>query len=116
MTAAAIKTELTVVDVIGAMTVCATAAESRLPGHRASMAAFAGHVPMCTIKNEAGLGIVIELPLRPIDGVVAKRTIVVEAPCVRIDFAMAFDTAFGCVVKHLCLVAGIALRFGMRPE
>lgn len=79
MTAATVETELTVMDVIGAMTVGATAAESRLQGHRAPMAALTGDVAMCAIENEAGLGIVIELPLRPVDRVVAQRAIVVEA-------------------------------------
>jgi len=71
VTTATIKTELTVVDVIGAMTVRTTAAESRLLRHRAPVTARTGNVPMCAIENEAGLRIVIELPLRPVDGVVA---------------------------------------------
>jgi len=101
MTAAAIETEFAVVDVIGAMTVGATAAESRLPGHRAPMAALTGDVPMCAFENEARLRIVIELPLRPVDRVVAQRAVLDEATCVRIDLAVAIDTAFGCVTKDL---------------
>ena len=65
------------------------------------MAAFAGDVTVCTIENEAGLGIVIELPLRPVDRVVANRAVVVEAARMWIDLAMTIDTAFGRVVKHL---------------
>ena len=71
MTAATVETELTVVDVIGAMTVGTTATESGLQGQRTPMAACTGNVPMCAIENEAGLRIVVELPLRPVDGVVA---------------------------------------------
>ena len=65
------------------------------------MAAFTGDIPMCAIENEAGLGIVIELPLRPVNGVVAQRAVLDEATCVRIDFAVAIDTAFGCVLENL---------------
>ena len=71
MTTAAVEAELAVVNVIGAMTIRTAAAEPRLLGHRAPVAAFAGNVPMRTVENEAGLRVVIELPLRPVDRVVA---------------------------------------------
>ena len=71
MAAAAIEPEFAVMNVVGAMTIGTAATDSRLLRHRAPMAAFAGNVPMCTGKDEIGLCIVVELPLRPVDRVMA---------------------------------------------
>jgi len=116
MTAAAVEPELTVVNVIGAMTIRTAAAESRLLCHRAPMTAFTTDVPMCTIENEAGLRIVIEPPLLPVDGVMAQRAVLDETAGVGIDFAVAIDAVFGRIAKYLGVVAGVAFRFRVRAE
>ena len=116
MTTAAVEAELAVVNVVGAMTIRTAAAESRLLRHRSPVAVFARNVPMCAGEDEAGLGIVVELPLHPVDRVMAESTVVDEAACMRIDVAMAVDTGLGYFAKNTGLMAGGAFRFGVGPE
>ena len=113
MATAAVGSELTVVDVIGTMTVCAVPAQARLCSERLPMAAFARDVRVSTVEREAGLLVVIEPPLLPIDRVVAECTILAEAPFVRVVLTMATDAVFGGVTKYVRFVTLAAIRLRM---
>lgn len=116
MTTAAVEAELAIVNVIGAMAIGTAAAESRLLRQGAPVTALATDITVRAVENEAGLRIVIELPLRPVDRVMAQRAILIETACMGVHFAVAVDTVLWRVAKDLRFMAGIAFRLGMRTE
>lgn len=111
MTAAAVGSELTVVNVIGTMTVRAVLAQARLRGKRLPVTALARDVCVCTVKRETRLLVVVEQPLLPVDRVVAQPAILAEATVVRVVFAVATEAVFRCVAKYVRLVALAAVGF-----
>lgn len=67
MTPATIGTELTVVNVIGPMTIAAEAAEPHLYVQRLSVAGIAFDIGVRAVQFERGLRTVVEAPLAPVD-------------------------------------------------
>jgi len=76
MAPTAIETELTVVNIVGTVTIVAAATQLHLDVEWLPMAGFAVDVAMCTVEPEICLRIVIESPLRPVDRRMAKCAII----------------------------------------
>ena len=108
MATPAVRAELSVMNIICAMTVAAAAAEARHRGKRLAMAAIAADTGVCAIQRESRLQIVIELPLQPVNRVVARGTVVLEATVVRIVFAVTIHTIFWRILEYVRLVTRIA--------
>ena len=89
MAPATIEAEFAVVDVVSAVAVGAAASEPHLGRDRAAMTGLAGHVTVRAGQFEIGLRVMVELPLQPVDRVVAQSAIIREALCVWIHFRMA---------------------------
>jgi len=75
MASAAVVAELSVMDVVCAMTVVASVAESELDFKRLAMARIATRIAVRTIQQEVCLSVVIKAPFRPVDRRVASSTI-----------------------------------------
>jgi len=116
MATPAIRAELSVVNIIGAMTVAAAAAKTRHRGKRLAMAALAADAGVRAVQWEACLQIVIELPLQPVNRIVARGAVVLEATVVRILLAVAIHTIFGCILEYVRLVTRIAFLAAMLAE
>ena len=101
MTSAAVETEFAVVNVIGTMTVGASASEPRLRNQGSPVTAVAWNFEVRALQGKVRLPIVVELPLQPVHGVVAQGTIFREAVCVWIAVPMALDTLRGRVAKNM---------------
>ena len=116
MAAPAIRAELSVVNIIGAMTVAAAAAKTRHRGKRLAMAAIAADAGVRAGQWKLRLQIVIELPLQPVNRIVARGAVVLEATVVRILLAVAIHTIFGCILEYVRLVTRIAFLAAMLAE
>ena len=108
MAAPAIRAELSVVNIIGAMTVAAAATQARHRGKRLAMAAIAADTGVRAVQRESRLQIVIELPLQPVNRIVARCAVVLEATVVRIVFAVTIHTILWCILEYVRLVTCIA--------
>jgi hypothetical protein len=108
MATPAIRAELSVVNIIGAMTVAAAAAQARHRGKRLAMAAIAADTGVRAVQRESRLQIVIELPLQPVNRIVARGAVVLEATVVRIVFAVTIHTIFWCILEYVRFVTRIA--------
>ncbi len=84
-----VEAELTVMDIVGAMTVVASVAEPELNFERLAMARIATRIAMRTIQHEICLLVVIEAPFRPVDWRVANSTIGRESVPMRVFRLMA---------------------------
>lgn len=71
MAASAVGSEFAVVNVITAMAASAFRTEACLNTQWLPMTGFAGNVDVRAFQGEFGLCVVIELPLKPVDRVVA---------------------------------------------
>lgn len=116
MATPAIRAELSVMNIICAMTVAAAAAETRHRGKRLPMAAIAADTGMRAVQRESGLQIVIELPLQPVNRVVARGTVVLEATVVRIVFTVTIHTIFWRIFKYVRLVTRLAFLAAVLAE
>jgi len=116
MAAPAIRAELSVVNIIGAMTVAAAAAETRHRGQRLAMTAFAADTGVRAVQWESRLQIVIELPLQPVNRIVARGAVVLEATVVRIVLAVAIHTIFRRILEYVRLVTRIAFLAAVLAE
>lgn len=116
MAAPAVVSEVAVVDVVGPMTIAAALAELGLPGERPPVAALAGHAGVRACERKAGLGVVLELPAQPVDGIVAARAIAGEPAFMLIVVCMAVDTVSRRSLKYPGLVAVVALGLGVPAE
>lgn len=67
MAPSAVETELTVMDIVGAMTVATSATEPELNFKGLAMARIATRIAMRTVQQEICLLVVIEAPFRPVD-------------------------------------------------
>ena len=113
MAAPAIRAELAVMDVVGAVAVRATTAEAHLLLQRPSMAVVAGDVDVCPEQGERRLRIVIESPGRPADRVMTLAAVVAEPAAVVVILAMTVAACRRCVFEDLRNVTGIALLLGV---
>jgi len=95
-------------NIIGAVTVTAAATETRHRGKRLSMAVIATNSCVRAVQREIGLYIVIELPLQPVNRVVARGAVVLEATVVRIVLAVTIHTFLRRILEYVRLVTGIA--------
>lgn len=116
MATPAIRAELSVMNIICAMTVAAAAAEARHRGKRLAMAAIAADTGVRAVQQELRLQIVIELPLQPVNRVVARGAVVLEATAVRIVFAVTIHTISWCILEYVRLVTRIAFLTAMLAE
>ena len=101
MTSAAVETEFAIVNVIGTMTVGASASQPRLRNQGPPVTAVAWNFKVRALQGKVRLPVVVELPLQPVHGVVAQGAVLREAIRVRIAVAMAFDTLRGCVAEYV---------------
>ena len=116
MATATVGSELPIVDIVGTMTIGAVPAEARLRSKRLSVAALARDLRVCAVKREAGLRVVIEQPLLPVDGVMAQRAVLTEAPLVGVVLAVAADAILRCVAEHMRLATLATLGFRVFAE
>jgi len=116
MATPAIRAELSVMNIICAMTVAAAAAEARHRGKRLAMAAIATDNVVRAVQRELRLQIVIELPLQPVNRVVARGALVLEATVVRIVFAVTIHTLFWRILEYVRFVTRIAFLAAVLPE
>ncbi len=75
MAPSAVETELTVMNIVGAMTVVTSVAELELNFKGLAMARIATRIAVRTIQQEVCLSVVIKAPFRPVDRRVASSTI-----------------------------------------
>ena len=116
MATPAIRAELSVVNIIGAMTVAAAAAKTRHRGKRLPVAVIATNSCVRAVQREIGLHIVIELPLQPVNRVVARGAVVLEATVVRIVLAMTIHTIPRRILEYVRLVTRIAFLAAVLAE
>ena len=89
MAPATVEAELAIVDIVGTMAIIAAAAQVHLGSERLPVAGLTVGIAMRAVKREAGLPVMIETPLRPVDRRVAKSAIVGKTVTVRIFGRMA---------------------------
>lgn len=89
MAPATVEAELAIVDIVGTMAIIAAAAQVHLGGERLPVAGLTVGIAMRAVEREAGLPVMIETPLRPVDRRVAKSAIVGKTVTVRIFGRMA---------------------------
>ena len=116
MATPAIRAELSIVNIIGAMTVAAAATQARHRSQRLAMAAIAADPVMGTVQRESRLLIVIELPLQPVNRIVARGAVVLEATVVRVVFSVAFHAIVGRILEYVRLMTRIALLAAVLAE
>ena len=71
---------------------------------------------MCAAQLEVRLTVVIELPLQPVNGVVAQGAVFRKAVRVRVFLTVAFGTLDRRVAENMRIVARIALFVGVCSE
>ena len=113
MASATVKAEFAVMHVIGPVTVRTAAAQPGLCGQRSSVTSLAAYLEMCAAQLEIRLTVVIELPLQPVDGVVAQGAVIREAVRVRVFLTVAFGTLDRRVAEDMRIVARIARFVGV---
>ena len=116
MTAAAVEAELTIVNIVRAVTVGTAAAQPGLCGQGTSVTAVASNLEMRTLQDEVRLTVVIELPLQPVHGVVAQGTVFREAVRVRVVFTVTLGALRGRVAEYMGIVARVALLVSVRAQ
>lgn len=116
MASAAVKPEFAIVHVIGPMTVRTAAAQPGLRCQRSSVTGIAAYLEMCAVQPEGRLTVVIELPLQPVDGVVAQGTVFREAVRVRVFVTVAFSAIHRRVAENMRIVTRVALFVGVRSQ
>ena len=89
MAPATVEAELAIVDIVGTMAIIAAATQLHLGGERLPVAGFTVGIAMCAVKREAGLPVMIETPLRPVDRRVAQGAIVGQTVAMGICRRMA---------------------------
>jgi len=110
MAAATVGSELAIVDVVGTMTVGAVLAQTRLRSERLAMAAFARDVRVRAVERETRLRVVVELPLLPVDRVMAKEAVLAKPPLVRVIVAVATDAVIRGILEYMRVVTLATLR------
>lgn len=116
MAAATVESELAIVNIIRPVAVAAAIAESQLHLERLAVAALARDSRVRAVQGEAGLLVVVEPPLSPVDRVVAAGAVLAEATVVWIFVAVAAGAIVGCVAEHVRVMALRALELGVRTE
>jgi len=99
-----VETKLSVVNVIRPVAVAASTAKPHLGLKRLAVAGITEHGRVCAFQRIIGLGVVIELPMRPVDRVMALPTAIGETILVWVVgvAGAAFEC---CVSKTVRLVA-----------
>lgn len=108
MAASAVEPELAVMNIVGTMTIAAALAKACLCCERLPVAGFASHLGMSAIENEVGLQVVVELPLLPIDRIVATVAALIEPALVGIIVAMAITAGHWRIGEDFRFVAIVA--------
>lgn len=101
MAAATVGPELAIVDVIGTMTICTVLTQARLRSQRLPVAALTRDVCVRAIEREAGLRVMVEKPLLPVDRVMAQCAIFAETPLVGVVLAMAADAVLRRIAENV---------------
>ena len=105
MAASAVGSKLPIVHIVTAVAVTTTGAKLRHGRQRLPVAVIATGFEMSARQEKIRFSIVIELPLQPVNGVVAGGAIFVKTPLVRVVLNMTFDARFRRIAKHVRLVA-----------
>jgi len=116
MALSAIRTELAVVYVVVAVTIRTLTSQACLRAERAAVTAFANHRGMRPEKREVGPLVVIEMPLLPVDRVVAGRAGLAESSVMIVIVPVAVDALFGSISEDMGIVTVGALGVGMLSE
>ncbi len=80
------------------------------------MAVIAANSFVRAVQWEIGLYIVVELPLQPVNRVMARGAVVLEATVVRIVLTVAIHAILGCILENLRFVTSIAFLVAMLTE
>ena len=86
MAPSAVGAELSVMDVVAGVTITAATTQSHLDIERLPMTGVAADRAVGAIEHEAGLRVVIERPLRPVDRRVTHCAVIRKAITVRVVF------------------------------
>lgn len=89
MTTAAIRAELTIVDIVRTMTAATAAIDHLHVGQRTAVAALAAHVGVCALQRKFCLDIVVEGPEIPCDRVVAGIAVFCKSSFMAVVLRMA---------------------------
>lgn len=116
MATATVRPELTIVDVVGTMAICTVSTEARLRSEFLPVTALTRDVRVRAVEREAGLCVVVEQPLLPVDRVMAQCTIFAEAPLVGVTLTVATDAVLGRIAEHVRRVALAAVGFRVPAE
>ena len=116
MAAAAVRTEFTIVYVIGPMATTAAVTGSLHYRQRTAVAVVAGNIQVSAVYFEIGLFIVIKQPQVPGDRVMAGLAVVLKLARVRIVVQVATDALGIGFSKNSCIVACVALEIVMLPQ
>ena len=116
MAAATVRSEFSVVYIIGSMAIGAAIAGFLHRRQRAAVAVVTGYVDVSSIEFEACLSIVIEQPQVPGDRVVAGLTVVFEHAVVRVIVTMTADAIDGGVSESPRLMTFVTLGIVVRTE
>ncbi len=116
MTPATVEAEFTVVDIVRPVTVGAPAPQPGLRRQGTAVTAGAGDFAMSALQGKVRLPVVVELPLQPVDRVVAQGAVLRQAILVGIGLAMAFHALGRRVAEHMRVMARVALLVRMRAK
>lgn len=116
MAAAAVESKFAIMDVVGTVAVSAAPSKLRLDTQRLPMAGFAGEFDVSTVKDEVRLQVMVELPLLPVDRVVAPGTVLVESAAMWIVLAMTLDAGSWRIPENLRFVTVVAARVAVHTE
>jgi len=97
----AIGTELSIVNIVGAMAITAAASETGLLRQRTPVAAVARDRCMCALEHKVCLPVMVEKPLAPIHRVVAQRAAIRESTVMRIILPMTIDARGRRIFEHV---------------
>ena len=111
MTAGAVGTELSIMNVIRLVAVGAVAAQAHLCCQRLPVARFAVDPHVRAFEFKCGLHVVIKYPLPPFDRVVTEGAAFAEASVMGVVLAMAIDALLRCITEHVRIMAILAFTF-----
>ena len=116
MTALAVRAEFAIMNIVIAVTVRALLPEPCLAGQRLPVASFTTDIGMRSVERKLRLRSVIELPLFPVNGVVAARACFAESTVVGIVVTMTVDALFRRVPEYVGFVTIAAFCFRVFAE
>lgn len=108
MATGAVRAELAVVDIVGAVAVAATHARAAHYGKWLPVACIARGIGVRPGQRKIRLPVVIELPCPPVHRVVARCAVIAITVRMRIVCGVAIDAGVRCIPERVRLMTGVA--------